>query len=70
MERFERFRSSVPVVPLDKGLSAFQFSLTESDGSGFGSWKTVPVVAVRLSVPGKTGPTVPVFGFGSVLAPS
>ena len=41
--------------------------INNMDGSGFGSWKTVPV---PLSVPGKTAPTVPVFGSGSILAPA
>ena len=36
------------------------------DGSGFGSWKTVPAVPVPRSVPAKTVPTVPVSGSGSV----
>ena len=37
-------------------FSVFQYSLTGKDGSGsgFGSWKTVPVVPVPLSVSGKT----------------
>ena len=39
-------------------------TLTEKDGSGFGSWKTVPAVPVPLSVSGKTVPTVPVSGSG------
>ena len=39
MERFERFRFSVPAVPLGGGLCVFQYSFTE---------RTVPV-----SVPGK-----------------
>ena len=43
-----------------KGFSLFQYSLTGKDGSGFGSWKTVPAVPVPLSVSGKTVPTVPV----------
>ena len=38
-------------------------------GSGFGSWKTVPAVPVPRSVPGKTVPTVPVSGSGSVPGP-
>ena len=64
-ERFERFRFSVPAVPLEKGFSVFQYSLTRKDGSGsgFGSWKTVPAVPVPHSVPGKTVPTVPGFRF-------
>ena len=64
-----RFRFSVPAVPLQKGFF-FQYSLTEKDGSGFGSWKTVPAVPVPLSVSGKTVPTVPVSGSGSVPEPS
>ena len=47
----------------------FQYSLTGKDGSGFGSWKTVPAVPVPLSVSGKTVPTVPVSGSGSVPEP-
>ena len=42
MERFERFRFSVPTVPLQKGFSVFQYSLTGK----------VPV-PVPVSVPGK-----------------
>ena len=45
----------------------FQYRLAEKDVSGFGSWKTVPAVPVPLSVWGKTVPTVPVSGSGSVL---
>ena len=52
-----------------KGFSVFQYSLTGKDGSGFGSWKTVPAVPVPLSVSGKTAPTVPVSGSGSVPEP-
>ena len=37
VERFERFRFSVPAVPLQKGFLRFQYSLTGKDGSG--SWK-------------------------------
>ena len=47
-------------------ISVFQYSLTGREGSGFGSWKTVPAVPVLLSVSGKTVPTVPVSGSGSV----
>ena len=47
----------------------FQYSLTGKDGSGFGSWKTVPAVLVPLSVSGKTVPTVPVPGSGAVPEP-
>ena len=61
VERFDRFRFSVPAVPLQKGFSVFQYILKGKDGSGsgFGSWKTVPV-PVPLSVSGKTVLTVPV----------
>ena len=45
--RFRRFLCK-------KGFSVFQYSLTRKDGSGFGSWKTVPAVLVPLSVSGKT----------------
>ena len=46
----------------------FQYNLAGKDGSGsgFGSRKTVPAVLVPLSVSGKTVPTVPVSGSGSV----
>ena len=52
----------------EKGSCVFLYTLTESDGSGpgFGSWKTVLAVPVPRSVPGKTVPTVPVSGSGSV----
>ena len=40
-----------------------QFKREDGSGSGFGSWKTVPAVPVPRSVPGKTAPTVPGFGF-------
>ena len=70
VQRFERFRFSVPAVPLPKRFfSLFQYSLTGKDGSGFGSWKTVPAVPVPLSVSGKTVPTVAVPGSGSVPEP-
>ena len=52
-----------------KGFSVFQYSLTGKDGSGFGSWKTVPAGPVRRSVPAKTVPAVPVSGSGSVPGP-
>ena len=64
--RFRRFLCK-------KGFSLFQYSLTGKDGSGsgFGSWKTVPAVErVPLSVSGKTVPTVPVPGSGSVPEPT
>ena len=61
MERFERFRFSVPAVPRRRGFLcvSVQFSREDGSGSGFGSWKTVPAVPVPRSVPGKTVPTVP-----------
>ena len=34
VERFERFRFSVPAVSLQKGFLRFQYSLTGKDGSG------------------------------------
>ena len=72
MERFERFRFSVPAVPLRRGFlcASVQFSREDGSGSGFGSWKTVPAVPVPRSVPGKTVPTVPVSGSGSVPGPA
>ena len=60
-----RFRRSL----CNKGFSMFQCSFTGEDGSGFGSWKTVPAVPVPLSVPGETVPAVPVSGSGSVPEP-
>ena len=68
MERFERFRFSVPAVPLRRGFLCVsaQFNREDGSGSGFGSWKTVPAVPVRRSVPAKT---VPVSGSGSVPGP-
>ena len=62
VERFDRFRFSVPAVPLQKGFSVFQYIFKGKDGSGsgFGYWKTVPAVPVPLSVSGKTVLTVPV----------
>ena len=68
-KRFERFRFSVVALPLRRGVLVCQYSLTGKDGSGFGSWKTVPAVPVPLSVPGKTVPTVPVSGSSSVPEP-
>ena len=82
MERFKRFRFSVPAVPLKKkkgffcisvqfnrkGRFRFRF-LENGSGSGFGSWKTVPAVLVPLSVSAKTVPAVPVSGSGSVPEP-
>ena len=71
MERFERFRFSVPAVPLRRGFLcvSVQFHREDGSGSGFGSWKTVLAVPVPRSVPAKTVPTVPVSGSGSVPAP-
>ena len=50
-------------------LCFFLYSLTGKDGSGFGSWKTVPAVPVPLSVSGKKVLTVPVPGSGLVPEP-
>ena len=47
----------------------FSTVFIREDGGGFGSWKTVPAVPVPRSVPGKTVPTVPVSGSGSVPGP-
>ena len=69
MERFERFRFSVPAVPLRRVFLCVSVQFSREDGSGFGSWKTVPAVPVPRSVPGKTVPTVPVSGSGSVPGP-
>ena len=72
VEQFERFRFSVPAVPLQKRVfSVFQYRFTGKDGSGsgFGSWKTVPAVPVPLSVSGKTVLTVPVSSSGSAPEP-
>ena len=71
VHRFERFRFSVPAVPLRRGFLcvSVQFHREDGSGSGFGSWKTVPAVPVRRSVPAKTVPAVPVSGSGSVPGP-
>ena len=71
MERFERFRFSVPAVRLRRGFLcvSVQFHREDGSGSGFGSWKTVPAVPVPRSVPAKTVPTVPVSGSSSVPGP-
>ena len=61
--RFRRFLCK------KKGFSVFQYSFTGKDGSGSGSWKIVPAAPVLLSVSGKTVPTVPVSGSGSVPEP-
>ena len=45
------------------------FNREDGSGSGFGSWKSVLAVPVPRSVPGKTVPTVPVSGSGSVPGP-
>ena len=50
----------------------FQHSLAERTVPvpvSVNSWKTVPAVPVPRSVPGKTVPTVPVSGSGSVPGP-
>ena len=56
IERFERFRFSVPAVPLRTALLcvSVRFHREDGSGSGFGSWKTVPAVPVPRSVPAKT----------------
>ena len=46
-----------------------QFNREDGSGSSFGSWKTVLAVPLPRSVPGKTVPTVPVSGSGSVPGP-
>ena len=48
MERFERFRFSVPAVPLRRGFLcvSVQSHREDGSGSGFGSWKMVPAVPV------------------------
>ena len=71
LERFERFRFSVPAVPLRRGFlcASVQFHREDGSGSGFGSWKTVPAVPVPRSVPAKTVLAVPVSGPGSVPGP-
>ena len=60
-ERFERFRFSVPAVPLGRGVLCFSVQFHREDGSGFGS--------VPCSVPAKTVLTVPVSGTSSVPGP-
>ena len=52
--------------PLPQNFCVFQYSLTGKDESGFSSWKTAPAVPVRLWVSGKTVPTVPVSGSGTL----
>ena len=70
IERFERFRFSVPAVPLWKEFLCVSVQFHREEGSGFGSWKTIPAVPVPRSVPAKTVPTVPVSGSGSVPGPA
>ena len=65
MERLGRFRFSVPAVPLRRGVLCVSVQFHREDGSGFGSWKTVPAVPGPRSVSAKTVPTVPVLGSGS-----
>ena len=72
MGRFERFRFSVPAVPLGRGLLCVFSAVSQRGRFRFrliGSWKTVPAVPVPHSVPAKTVPTVPVSGSGSVPGP-
>ena len=52
-----------------RGVLCVSVQCSNGSGSGFGSWKTVPAVPVPRSVPGKTVPTVPVSGSGSVPRP-
>ena len=78
--RLRFVHKTVPAVPVsgsdgssgEKVSHYFRRVLTErhGSGSGFGFQKTVPAVPVRLSVPGKTVPTVPVSGSSSVPGPS
>ena len=52
MERFERFRFSVPAGSSKEGVFvcvSVQFDREDGSGSGFGSWKTVPAVPVPYS---------------------
>ena len=50
-------------------FSVFQYIFKGKDGSGFGSWKTVPAVPVPLSVSGKNGSDGSGFRFRSVPEP-
>ena len=68
MERFERFRFSVPAVPLRRGFFVC-FSTVSQRGRFRFRWKAVPAVPVPRSVPAKAVPTVPVSGSGSVPGP-
>ena len=72
MERFERFRFSVPTVPLGEG---FLGTSVESQQKGmvlvrFRFLKNGSGGSVSSSVPGKAVPMVPVSGSGSVPGPS
>ena len=70
VERSERFRFSVPAVPLWKGVHLFFNTVltgTVPVPVPVGSRKTA--VPVPRSVPGKTVPTVPFSGSGSVPEP-
>ena len=71
MERFERFRFSVLAVPLQKGFFcvSVEFNRKGRFWFRFRFLETVPAVPVLLSVSGKTVPTVPVSGSGSVPEP-
>ena len=64
---------AVPVIgsggSSKEGLVVCFSTVHREDGSGFGSWKTVPAVPIPCSVPAKTVPTVPVSGSGSVPGP-
>ena len=52
-----------------EGFLCVSVQFSREDGSGFGSPQTVLAVPVPRSVPGKTVPTVPVSGSGSVPGP-
>ena len=54
MERFERFRFSVPAVPLRREFLCVSVQFSREDGSGSGFGKTVLAVPALRSVPGKT----------------
>ena len=55
MERFERFRFSVPAVPLRRGFFrvSAQFHGEDGSGSGFGSWKRFRRFRFRVGFLGK-----------------
>ena len=69
VEGFERFRFSVLAVPLQKGAFCVSVQFNREGRFRFRFLKKVPAVPVPLSVSGKTVPTVPVSGPGSVPEP-